>query len=307
MGTPEFALVSLNALLREKFEVTAAVTAPDRPAGRGLKLRESPVKSLALREGIPVLQPEKLGEPQFISELKSIKPDVITVVAFRILPEGVFTIPPQGTVNVHGSLLPKYRGAAPINWAIINGEKETGVTTFFIKKEVDTGNIIDQIKIPIGPDQTAGELHDVMAVKGADLLVTTLRKIERGNLVVSRQDESFVSRAPKIRREDCLTRFDMPAGKVHDFIRGLSPYPAAHTFLDGRMLKLYNSRISDLKTADKSGTIIGTDAAGRWQIACGEGCIAVAEVQLEGKKRMTTAAFSRGYSVVSGRYLGAEE
>jgi len=306
MGTPEFALVSLNTLLREKFDVVAAVTAPDRPAGRGLKLRESPVKKAAVGAGIRVFQPEKLGDPGFVSDLKSIKPDVIAVVAFRILPEDVFNIPPKGTVNVHGSLLPKYRGAAPINWAIINGETETGVTTFFIKKEVDTGNMIDQLKIPIRPDQTAGELYDIMAVKGGDLLVATLRKIEQGIVVVTRQNESIVSRAPKIRREDCLIRFDLPAKKVHDFIRGLSPYPAAHTFLDGRMLRLYHSRISDLKIGEKSGTIVTTDAEGRWQIACGEeGCITVAEVQLEGKKRMTTAEFSRGYSIRSGEILGA--
>jgi methionyl-tRNA formyltransferase len=306
MGTPEFARVSLNTLLREKFNIVAAVTAPDRRAGRGLKLRESPVKSAAVRAGIPVLQPEKLSDPGFISDLKSIKPDVIAVVAFRILPEDVFIIPSKGTVNVHGSLLPRYRGAAPINWAIINGETETGVTTFFIKKEVDTGNILDQLKIPIMPDQTAGELHDIMAVKGAELLVVTLRKIERGNVVVTSQNESFVSRAPKIRREDCLIRFAQPAKKVHDFIRGLSPFPAAHTFLDGRMLRLYNSGISDLMTDVKSGTIVGTDPEDRWQIACGEGeCITIAQVQLEGKRRMTTAEFSRGYSVRPGKILGA--
>jgi len=304
MGTPVFAGVSLNTLLRENMDVVAVVTAPDKPAGRGLKMQASPVKTAAKEAGLPVLQPEKLRDPEFISHLQQRKPDIIAVVAFRILPEEVFTIPPLGTINLHGSLLPKYRGAAPINQAIINGETETGVTTFFIKKEVDTGNMIDQVRIPIGPDMTAGELHDIMAVEGAKLLVTTLRKIEQGDVPTSKQDESLVTKAPKIRRDDCMINFNQPAKTVHDFIRGLSPYPAAHTFLNGRMIKLFDSKISEKETTEEHGTILEITSDDSWVISCAEGCITIGEVQMEGKRRMKVGEFVRGYDVEEGKVLG---
>ncbi len=304
MGTPEFALVSLNTLLKEKMNVVAVVTAPDKPAGRGLKMQASPVKEASVGAGLPVMQPEKLRDPDFITALRTLKPDVIAVVAFRILPEELFNIPPLGTINVHGSLLPKYRGAAPINWAIIKGETETGVTTFFIKKEVDTGSMIDQVTIPITPDMTAGELHDIMALEGAKLLVTTLWKIEQGAVPTSKQDESLVTKAPKIRRDDCMINFNQPAKMVHDFIRGLSPYPAAHTFLNERMIKLFDSKISEKETTEEHGTILEITSDDSWVISCAEGCITIGEVQMEGKRRMKVGEFMRGYDVEEGIVLG---
>ena len=228
MGTPEFAVVSLRKLLEANTNIVTVVTVPDKPKGRGLKLQPSAVKIAALAANIPILQPESLKDPKFIQKLYNSKPDLIIVVAFRILPEEVFTIPPLGTVNLHGSLLPKYRGAAPIHWAIINGEKITGVTTFFIKKEVDTGNIIETIEIPIPSNMTAGELHDIMAAKGAEILLETCRKIEKGSVTTRIQNHSLATKAPKIHQEDCLIDFNQPAEKVHNFIRGLSPYPSAY-------------------------------------------------------------------------------
>ena len=236
MGTPQFAVVSLNKLLAADKNVVAVVTASDKPAGRGLKLQASPVKKVALMAHLPVLQPDKLSDPDFIQKLSTFKADLFVVVAFRILPESVFTMPPKGTVNLHGSLLPKYRGAAPINWAIINGESETGVTTFFIRKEVDTGNIIATRAIPITANMTAGELHDFMAEVGADLLLETIRKIESATVKTTEQDETLSTKAPKIHREDCIINFNQSAQNVHNFIRGLSPYPAAYTYLKGKKI-----------------------------------------------------------------------
>jgi methionyl-tRNA formyltransferase len=305
MGTPEFAVVSFNKLLANDIQIIAALTAPDKPRGRGLKLQPSPVKRAALAANLPVLQPENLQDNCFIQSVCDLKPDLMVVVAFRILPEEVFTIPPLGTVNLHGSLLPAYRGAAPINWAIINGEKMTGATTFFIKKGVDRGNIIDQVEIPVTPDMTAGELHDIMALKGADLLVDTCRKIEMGTVATSVQDESLVIRAPKIRREDCIIDFHQPVEKVHNFIRGLSPYPSAYTFLNGKRLFLFRSSIIDskkLKTqAGKVTLVINNE---KIVIQCTPGLMAVGEVQLEGKKRMPVSDFLRGYRLSAGQELG---
>ena len=305
MGTPEFAVVSLNKLLLAGINIVAVVTAPDKPSGRGLKIQQSPIKKAAQASRLPILQPEKLSDPDFNINLSHFKPDLIVVVAFRILPESVFTLPPLGTINLHGSLLPKYRGAAPINWAIINGEKETGVTTFFIKKEVDTGNIIDMEKIPISPDMTAGELHDILAQKGADLLHTTLIKIEKGTVRTKKQDDSLASRAPKINRDDCLINFDTPVQKVHDFIRGLSPYPAAYTFLNGRRLRLFASRIWDPVTLKaKPGTLTSISESRRLLIQCNPGIIAIAELQIEGKKRLPVEEFLKGKRIIAGTVFG---
>ena len=237
MGTPQFAVVSLKKLIENKFNIVSVVTAPDKKKGRGLKIQCSPVKLEAQQHNIPVLQPEKLKDAEFQLQLQKIKPDLIVVVAFRILPEAIFTLPPFGTINLHGSLLPKYRGAAPINWAIINGEKETGVTTIFIKKEVDTGNIIDSQKIKISKNMTAGELHDQMAEIGANLLLQSCNDIKNGNVQTKVQDESLATAAPKIFKETCKINFNQAANKVHDFIRGLSPYPASYTILNGKTTK----------------------------------------------------------------------
>jgi methionyl-tRNA formyltransferase len=326
MGTPEFAVESLNKLLSAGINIVGVVTVPDKPQGRGLKLQPSPVKIAAQNAGLPILQPTSLVEAQCIAPLCEMKPDIIVVVAFKILPEQIFTIPPLGTINLHGSLLPRYRGAAPINWAIINGEIETGVTTFFIQKKVDTGNIIMQEKIAIGPDMTAGELHDIMAGQGADLLVKTVQAVETDNYKLSTQDEAQVSKAPKIRREDCEINFNQPAQQLHNFIRGLSPYPAAFTYLNGKMIRLFKSRMLDtgqiMDDLVPASRLDGDILAGKpWafgllpgkiikitnyelQIACRDSAIAISEVQLEGKKRMTVAEFLRGYKLKVGDRFG---
>jgi methionyl-tRNA formyltransferase len=305
MGTPEFAVVSLNKLLQNNIHVITVVTVPDKPRGRGLKLQPSAVKTAALKANLTVLQPESLKDDRFIQSLHALKPDLIVVVAFRILPQEVFTIPPLGTVNLHGSLLPAYRGAAPISWAIINGEKITGATTFFINKEIDTGNIIDQVEIPITPGMTAGELHDIMAIKGAELLVASCRKIEKGSVTTIAQDTSLASRAPKIHREQCKINFHQPVEKVHNFIRGLSPYPSAYSFMSGKRLFLFNSSIVDSEKIEaNAGTIITIPDNDKIVVQCIPGMIALREVQLEGKRRMSVADFLRGHKLTAGFLLG---
>lgn len=300
MGTPDFAVVSLKLLIENQINIAAVVTVPDKPRGRGQKVLPSPVKQCALDYDIPVLQPQKLKDPQFIAQLREFDADLFVVVAFRILPEEVFTMPPKGTVNLHGSLLPKYRGAAPINWAIINGESETGVTTFFIQKLVDTGNIIQKKSIAIGPDMTAGELHDQMAVTGAQVLLQTIRRIESGTVQASIQDESRVSKAPKIFREDCHVNFDQPVEQVHNLVRGLSPYPAAFAYLHDQQVKFYRCRIVNRDSGNKAaGTIISTEN-GELAVQCRSGQVGISEIQLQGKKRLPVAEFLRGYSLKAG-------
>lgn len=301
MGTPQFAVVSLQKLLAEKFNIVAVVTAPDKAKGRGLKKQSSPVKIEAVRHNLPILQPLNLKDPDFYQQIKKYNADLIVVVAFRILPEKIFELPEKGTINLHGSLLPKYRGAAPINWAIINGEKETGVTTFFIQKKVDTGNIIDCRTIPIGENMTAGELHDVMALIGAELLADTCHAIEASTAKTKIQDNRQVSSAPKIFKKDCIINFNQPAKKVHDFIRGLSPYPSAHTYLNKKMIKLFDSGVySENDTSDfKAGTVKKIDK-NKLIIQCDPGSLSIGEAQLEGKKRMPVSDFLRGYTVTPG-------
>lgn len=305
MGTPQFAVVSLKRMLAENINVVAVVTTPDKKKGRGLKIHASPVKVEAIKHRIPVLQPDKLKDSDFYQQLSQLRPDLIAVVAFRILPENIFTLPPLGTVNLHGSLLPKYRGAAPINWAIINGETETGVTTIFIKKEVDTGNIIDSQKIKISENMTAGELHDEMADIGAKLLIRTCQKIEEGRVQPTIQDETLATPAPKIFKDNCKIHFNLPAQQVHNFIRGLSPYPAAFTLLDGKMVKLFDSRIIETQNnkQDKPGTII--DIKGnRLIVQCDKGLISIGEIQMEGKRRIQIDEFLRGYKLEIKQILG---
>jgi methionyl-tRNA formyltransferase len=244
MGTPEFAVASLDALVNADFNIIAVITAPDKPGGRGMQLQQSAVKKYAVEKGLNILQPEKLKAPEFLDELKSLNADLQIVVAFRMLPEIVWNMPPMGTINLHGSLLPQYRGAAPINWAIINGEKETGVTTFKLKHEIDTGNILLSQKIPIGEDETAGELHDAMKEIGAALLVKTVSKLAEGkseeinqSSVVGLQSPEL-KHAPKIFTETCKIDWNNTTSKIYDLIRGLSPYPAAFTYLDKKILKI---------------------------------------------------------------------
>jgi len=298
MGTPEFAVASLEALLNAGETVVAVVTAPDKPAGRGQKLHQSAVKQYAEAYGIPVLQPEKLRNPDFLTELRAFKADLQVVVAFRMLPEVVWDMPPLGTVNLHASLLPQYRGAAPINHAIINGETESGVTTFRLQHEIDTGNILFSEKVVIAPDDTAGDLHDKLMDIGAQLLVKTVKAIAAGkvNPVAQENLETGVvlKHAPKIFKEDCRIDWHRPVDEVYNLIRGLSPYPTAYTMLDGKTLKIFKVAKEKTREPYAPGTPY-TDGTSFLKFACPDGYIAAEEVQLEGRKRMDIEAFLRGY------------
>jgi len=294
MGTPDFAVASLDALVQANFDVVAVVTAPDKPAGRGQKLNESAVKKYAVEKGIPVLQPEKLKNPAFIEELRSYQADLQVVVAFRMLPEIVWNMPAKGTINLHGSLLPQYRGAAPINHAIINGEKESGVTTFFLKQEIDTGDIILSDSVPIADDETAGELHDKLMVVGANLLVKTLLAIEANNITEQPQPQNDdLKHAPKIFKEDCKIDWNSPAQTIHNLIRGLSPYPTAFTFLNDKTLKVFKAEMEDKEPGIVAGGFL-TDGKTYLKFAAKDGFIKLLDIQYEGKKRMLIEDFLRG-------------
>jgi len=299
MGTPEFAVPSLDALVVAGYEVVGVITAPDKPAGRGLKLNESAVKQYAVQKGLRILQPEKLKNPQFLEELKSLKPDLQVVVAFRMLPELVWNLPPLGTINLHASLLPQYRGAAPINWAIINGEKETGVTTFKLQHEIDTGNILLQESILIGEEETAGELHDRMKLTGAALLAKTVNGMADGSLKEMPQstvpaDATEIKHAPKIYTETSKINWEKTIDENFNLIRGLSPYPAAFTYLDGKLLKIYRAK-KEAGTPSSSPGQLETDKKSYLKFACRDGYIRIEELQLEGKKRMPIQEFLKGY------------
>lgn len=300
MGTPEFAVASLDALINVGCNVVGVITAPDKPAGRGMKLQESAVKKYAVEKRLHILQPEKLKNPGFLEELKALNADLQIVVAFRMLPEVVWNMPPMGTLNVHGSLLPQYRGAAPINWAIINGEEQTGVTTFKLKHEIDTGDILLQEIIPIGENETAGELHDKMKEVGAKVLVETVKGLADGTLVERPQIsllESLafdIKHAPKIFTETCKIDWSKTADEVHNLIRGLSPYPGAFTQLQEKMLKIYRSEIEKKMPSISPGEF-ETDKKSYLKFATTDGYILVKELQLEGKKRMMLDEFLRGY------------
>lgn len=298
MGTPEFAVASLDALVKAGYDIIAVVTAPDKPAGRGLKMHESAVKQYAVAHGLPLLQPIKLKDPNFIQALQELKADLQIVVAFRMLPEVVWNMPPMGTINLHGSLLPQYRGAAPINWAVINGEKETGVTTFKLKHEIDTGNILLQRTFPIGENETAGEVHDRMKLIGADLLVETINGFKNDSLKEKPQDvfseNALLKHAPKIFTETCVIQWDRSTITIHNLIRGLSPFPGALTKLDGKVLKIYKSATELQQHQHPTGTVF-TDGKSFLKFATADGYILVLDLQLEGKKRMSINDFLRGY------------
>ena len=294
LGTPDFAVESLKALLQAGYNVVGVVTAPDKRAGRGQKLSESAVKQYAQEQGLPILQPLKLKDPEFIAQLSALKPDLQVVVAFRMLPETVWNLPPQGTVNVHGSLLPKYRGAAPINWAILNGEKETGVSTFKLQHEIDTGDILLQEKMPIGPNETAGELHDRMKVEGAQLLVKTLRELASGTLKASPQQlNSDTKHALKLFKTDCEIDWNNTSEQIHNQIRGLSPYPTAFTVLGDKTLKIFSAEIEPGKPEIPAGTF-SSDHKSYLKFAATDGYLSLKEMQLEGKKKMGIEEFLRG-------------
>lgn len=314
MGTPDFAVASLRALVESGHNIVGVVTAPDKPAGRGMKMTGSAVRDYALGRNLAILQPQKLKDPFFIDALRSLKADLQVVVAFRMLPEIVWTMPPMGTVNLHGSLLPQYRGAAPINWAIINGEKETGVTTFKLKHEIDTGNILLQERISIAETETASELHDRMKHIGASLLVKTVDGLADGILSEKPQSEfvekqipnnpsntpiSILYHAPKIFTETCRINWDKNVDDVYNLIRGLSSYPGAYTHIEGKMLKIFRAEKgkTDKQTAPGKYT---TDKKTTLQIDCANGFISVKELQLEGKKKMGVEDFLRGHYQLFG-------
>jgi len=293
-GTPDFAVASLDALVTAGCQVAAVVTAPDKPAGRGLKLQTTAVKDYALAQSIPILQPPKLKAPEFIEELKALNADIQVVVAFRMLPEVVWNMPPLGTINVHASLLPQYRGAAPINWAIINGEKETGVTTFRLQHEIDTGHILLQRKVSIMPVDNAGTLHDKLAREGALLLVETLEGIAANTLPgMPQPEDATLKHAPKIFKETTRINWQQPAANIHDFVRGLSPYPAAHTSLNGKNIRVYESHTGEPATATPGAH--DTDGKTFLRFATADNWIYIDELQQEGKKKLRTAEFLRGY------------
>ncbi|MEO1434190.1 MAG: methionyl-tRNA formyltransferase [Bacteroidota bacterium] len=297
MGTPDFAVPSLHILVENGYNIVAVITAVDKYGGRGnKKLIESAVKKYAQEKGIPVLQPRNLKSPEFNEELARYEADLQIVVAFRMLPEVVWSMPTKGTFNLHGSLLPKYRGAAPINWAVIKGETETGLTTFFIDKQIDTGNLLFQSSLPIGPDETAGELHDRMMHLGAELVLSTVQAIETGDYEVTIQDESLVTKAPKIYTETCEIDFDQPTGDVHNFIRGLSPFPSAWTILNDLKLKVFRTS-QELIQHDQTPGTVDTDNKSYLKFATTDGYIHCLELQLQGRKRMDVKAFLNGYTV----------
>lgn len=298
MGTPEFAVPSLKILVNNAWNVVAVVTAPDRPQGRGQKLIPSPVKEVALANGIPVLQPTNLKSPDFIEELRSFQADLQIVVAFRMLPEVVWNMPPKGTFNLHASLLPNYRGAAPINWAIINGEKETGLTTFFLKHEIDTGSIIFQEKEPIYLEDNVGTLYERLMGKGAKLVLKTVEAIEKNNIQSIVQDENqAIHHAPKIFKETCQIDWEKSAIEIHNHIRGLSPYPAAWTFLDGKTCKIIRSKISDVNIEGLHAGEYRSDGKKELLFKTGNGTLKILELQLEGKKKLGIEEFLRGYKL----------
>jgi methionyl-tRNA formyltransferase len=284
-------------LVQAGYNVVGVITAPDKPAGRGMKLTESAVKKYAVEKGLHILQPEKLKNPEFLHELQQLHADIQVVVAFRMLPEVVWNMPPLGTINVHGSLLPQYRGAAPINWAIINGEKETGVTTFKLQHEIDTGNILLQERIPITENETAGELHDVMKEVGAQLLVKTIGAIAAGDVHEQPQAlvaDSAIKHAPKLFTETCTIDWRKSCDEIHNLVRGLSPFPGALTKLNDKILKIYSCTKEHTNPTDATGTW-STDGKTFLKFACKDGYIHVTDMQLEGKKRMHIQDFLRGF------------
>lgn len=298
MGTPAFAVASLKALLQAKMNVVGVVTAPDKPAGRGMHLQQSAVKQFAVEHDLPILQPEKLKSPAFLEALSQWKPDIQVVVAFRMLPEIIWSLPHMGTLNLHGSLLPQYRGAAPINWAIINGENETGVTTFQLQHAIDTGAILLQDRIPIEPNNTAGEIHDTMMEVGAQLLVKTLQGLFNKSIQSVPQEEVIgdtqLKHAPKIFTKDCEIDWEQKATTIHNLIRGLAPFPGAITKIDGKVVKLFLTNIINTKPKEAPGSFV-TDGKTYAKIACKDGYIGLTDIQWEGKKRMPITDFLRGY------------
>ncbi len=306
MGTPAFAVPSLEALVgRAEHEVAGIVTGPDRPKGRGLKTAPSPVKETALRHGIPIWQPEKLRDPGFLDALRSLDAGLFVVVAFRILPDELLAIPPGGTINLHPSLLPRYRGAAPIQWAVMNGDEVTGVTTFLVERRVDTGDILCQETVPIGPEETAGELHDRLSRKGADLLLRTVDLLADGR-VTPRPQRGESTPAPRISREDGRIDWRLPARAIYNRVRGLNPVPMAFTTWRGQRIRVVSSRpvCQDGEGGGPPGEIVSADERRGVTVQTGEGGLRLDKVQPEGRSRIEGAEFVRGYRPAAGDLLG---
>lgn len=303
MGTPEFAVPTLEKLT-EFHHVAAAVTQPDKQKGRGKKLSFPPVKETALKYGIPVLQPVKARDEEFIETLEKLAPDVIVVVAYgQILPESILNIPKYGCINVHGSLLPKYRGAGPIQWAVLNGEKETGITTMYMEKGLDTGDMIDKAVLTMNKKETSGTLHDKLMVLGAELLIETLKKLEDKTAVRVKQNDDESSYAPMLSKEMGKIDFSKPAEEIERWIRGLNPWPSAYTELEGKTLKIWDADTICYDGQEKPGTVIDVTKK-QIMVACGQGALALNEIQLSGKKRMTVQAFLAGAKINTGTLLG---
>ncbi len=302
MGTPGFAVPSLKALLNSHHKISAVVTVPDKAKGRGQKVAESEVKQFAVENFLPVLQPVSLKDPGFASELESLRPDLIVVVAFRILPKSIFKIPKYGSINLHASLLPKYRGAAPINWAIMNGERETGVTTFFLQEKVDTGSIIMQEKLDIAYDETAGTLHDRLMLLGAETLFSTVELIDSydGKPPIHKQNNGEATGAPKIFKEDCRIDFNRSVDEVYDFIRGLSPYPGAYTEYNEKIIKIYGAVKSRWDSLKGPGRFFIKEE--KLYVSCLNEFLEITELQMEGKKRMNSREFLNGYSALFKKF-----
>ncbi len=303
MGTPDFAVPSLEALLT-KHEVVLVVTQPDKPKGRGKKMVPTPVKACALEHGIPVLQPEKVKEPEFVEQLRSYEPDLIAVTAFgQILNEPILEMPKYGCINVHGSLLPKYRGAAPMQWSIIDGEKVTGITTMYMAKGLDSGDMLLKAEVEITDEDTFATIHDKMAVTGANLLLDTLDQLEAGTLERIPQDHDAATYAPMITKETGHIDWSKNRQDIINLIRGLNPVPAAYTIYEEEVLKIFGATLSDVEANDAAcGEIVAVTKKG-FVVKCGDGCLLITEVQARGGKRMMTDAYLRGHAVKEGILL----
>ncbi len=302
MGTPQFAVPTLQMLIDRGEQVVAVVTQPDRPKGRGQQTQPPPVKELALQHGIPVLQPLKVRAPEAIEEIRALAPNLIVVIAFgQILPKSLLEIPPHGCINVHASLLPRYRGAAPLNWCIINGESETGITTMLMDVGLDTGDMLVKKATPIDPDEDASSLHDRLSLLGADAMAATLDLLARGELVPEKQDDSLSCYAPMLKKELGEIDWTCAPSAIRNLIRGVTPWPGAYTWLDGKMLKVFRASVASGSGAP--GTVLQAGKNGL-EIACREGSLVIEELQLEGKKRMRAADFLAGYRVAPGTPLG---
>lgn len=295
MGTPEIAAVCLEKIIADGFEVVGVYTQPDRPRNRGMKLTFSPVKEVALAHNLPVFQPENFRDEETVAQLRSLSPDVVAVVAYgQILPQTVLDIPPRGCINIHASLLPKYRGSAPYQWAVLDGQQETGVTAMYLCREMDAGDMIDSASTPIGADETAGELLDRLTVLGADLLSRTLKRMTEGTVPATPQDSSLVTYAPMLNKEMCPIDWTKTAQQVHDHVRGLNPWPIATAQLGGKRFKVYTTAVVAGDTDKTPGTVLGLTKTGL-QIACGEGIVEIRVLQAEGGKRMGAPDYFRGH------------